>query len=96
MRKTKTDKPAERVRRTVKKRPGTDTGPATPDPLRPGVGLLSKIGSVIVHAEEFFSPDGHEIDKQEFAQRLADPEVHAWLRSMTKLALIPVKRVARP
>lgn len=65
---------------------------ATGDPLKPSAGLLCKLGSAIVHADEFLSPDGHEFDSTAFRQVLADPEVQDWIRQMTKLAFLPRKR----
>jgi hypothetical protein len=62
------------------------------DPLSPSPQLLIKLGSAVVHAEEFLSPHGHEFDKQAFDQLLADPDVKAWIATMTTMAFLPVKR----
>jgi hypothetical protein len=64
--------------------------PPTPDPLKPSVQLLVKLGSIAVHADEMLSPGGHEYDKIELQTRLADPEVQAWIKEMG--AFLPVKR----
>jgi hypothetical protein len=61
-------------------------------PLEPSSRLLCKLGSIIVHAEELASPDGHLFDKVALEQLLADPEVIAWREAMTSLALLPQKR----
>ena len=39
------------------------TPPAERFPLQPSMALLVKLGSLIVHYEEFLSPTGHEFDK---------------------------------
>ena len=58
-----------------------------PDPV-----VLCKLGSLIVHADEFMSSDGHEFDKIAFEQLMRDPQVIKWLAGMRKAALIPEKR----
>ncbi len=63
-----------------------------PDPLRPDMGLLIKLGSIAVHADEFTSLGGHEVDQLALRQGLDDPDVKAWLAKMTEMALVPVKR----
>jgi hypothetical protein len=55
-------------------------------------GLASKIASVIVHADELFSPDGRNLDKIPLKQALNEPDVKAWIKSLGPLA--PVKRLA--
>lgn len=62
--------------------------------LNPGVKLLSKLGSAIVHAAEFHET-AEPLDLQAFKSIVADPEVEAWLRSMRAMALLPVKRSDR-
>jgi hypothetical protein len=63
------------------------------DPLVPSVGLLCKLGSVAVHAEEYlFSGNGHEFDKTALQQLLADPEVRDWLKEMDARAYLPKQR----
>jgi hypothetical protein len=64
----------------------------TMDPLKPTPQLLVKLGSLIVHADEFLSPGGHQFDKDVFIFGLADPEVNAWLDAMTAKAFLPRKR----
>ena len=68
-----------------------------PDPddteaLRPGMSLLCKLGSALVHAEELAGPGGHEFDSVALAQAMADPEVTDWLAAMRRMALLPLKR----
>jgi hypothetical protein len=57
---------------------------------RPSLQLLSKLGSLIVHADETLSPDGRELDRRTFRDLLADPEVRRWMKAMGPL--LPVKR----
>ncbi len=61
-------------------------------PLAPSPALLVKIGSGLVHAEEFFSSDGYPLDRDAFNSILSDVEVVEWLAEMNNLLLIPLKR----
>lgn len=63
--------------------------------ISPSLGLLAKLGSAIVHADEHLSGDGRPIDLHEFQRLLADPEVVGWLKYMDKIALVPKRRVER-
>lgn len=63
-----------------------------PEPLKPSATLLIKLGSIIIHLDEFTSAKGHPLDKHTADQLLADVEVSEWLKSMTNLAFLPVKR----
>lgn len=63
------------------------------DPLNnPSANLLIKLGSAIVHAEEYQSPHGHPLDKISFDTLMRDPQVAEWMADMRRLALLPVKR----
>ena len=62
------------------------------DPLNPTAALLSKLGSIIVHVEEFLSPEGHPLDQEAIKGLLADSGVREWLEQMHGLVLLPVKR----
>jgi hypothetical protein len=62
------------------------------DPLEPSAALLVKIGSALIHAEEYLSPDPHPLDLAAFEALMSEPEVTEWLGSMNALALLPVKR----
>lgn len=64
-------------------------------PLKPDAALLVKLGSIAVHVEEYFSPDGHPLDKTTIDSLLADPEVKNWIGEMTRMAMLPVKRVEK-
>ena len=50
--------------------------------LVPNVALLCKLGSIVVHVDEYLSDSGHPLDL----------EVREWLEQMQELALIPVRR----
>ncbi len=62
------------------------------DPLKPSPALLSKLGSIVVHADEGLSSDGHAFDIEAIRSLLADPEVTTWLAEMDAMAFIPKKR----
>ena len=62
------------------------------DALKPSTTLLMKLGSIIVHAAELASSDGHEFDRIALASLMRDPEVIAWLGAMGDMALVPLKR----
>lgn len=62
------------------------------DALHPAPSLLSKLGSIVVHAEEALSADGHPFDKAAIETLLADPEFIEWRRQMDAMALLPKKR----
>lgn len=64
------------------------------DPLKPSPALLCKLGSLIVHAEEFLSPGGHHFDETVFLNAIKDPEVLEWISQMQQRAMLPVKRGA--
>lgn len=60
--------------------------------LSPNVALLVKIGSALVHFDEYTSSRGHEYDLHTAKQLLADPDVAAWIKAGTASALLPAKR----
>jgi len=62
------------------------------DPLKPSLALLVKIGSALVHADEFMSPKGHELDKTAYDDLMRDAEVKTWLSDLTAKGYLPVKR----
>ena len=71
-------------------------GTPTYDPLRVGVSMAVKLGSIAVHAEELISPHAHQYDVAALRSLLEDAEVKQWLEAMGKMAFLPVKRVAEP
>ena len=62
------------------------------DCLRPHGQLLVKLGSIIVHFQEWTSNNGHEFDKTALDSLLQDKDVIEWMREMNDLALLPMKR----
>ena len=42
---------------------------------QPSLTLLIKVGSAVVHAQEFISAGGHVFDLQAFHAMVSDPEV---------------------
>jgi len=62
------------------------------NPLKPSASLLVKLGSLIVHWEEFTSKKRDILDKEAIDSVRADPEVVEWFSSMNKMAMLPVKR----
>lgn len=62
--------------------------------LSPSIGLLVKLGSIIVHADEALSPHGHSFDLDAIKPLLADPDVIAWIKAGTAAAMLPLKRNA--
>lgn len=62
------------------------------DALKPSLRLLITLGSIAVHVDEFFSPDGHPVDKIAIEQLLKDAELLEWIKEMNKMAFLPVKR----
>lgn len=62
------------------------------DPLKPNPQLLIKIGSLLVHYQEYNSPDGHHLDLSAIESLEKDPDLKEWLKQMTELALLPLKR----
>jgi hypothetical protein len=60
------------------------------DPLQPSVALLCKLGSVIVHAQEFLSPSGHPADRAALETLFSDEELQDWIKNMG--VYMPVKR----
>lgn len=63
--------------------------PAIPTP---SLQLLTKIASIVRHAEEYISDDGHDFDKAVIDTLLDDPEVRKFMDEMQAAALVPVKR----
>ena len=60
------------------------------DKLHPPLSLLCKLGSIVVHADEYTSGGGHPFDKEAIRAIVTDPEVMAWIKAMGPL--MPVKR----
>jgi hypothetical protein len=62
------------------------------DPLEPNGTLLVNLGSALIHAEEFLSPNGHPADRIAFLSIMKMPEIQEWIQQMNDLALLPLKR----
>lgn len=61
--------------------------------LEPSMTLLCKLGSIVVHADELTSPDGHEFDKIAIRGLLDnDLDIQQWIKEMGKQSLLPRKR----
>jgi hypothetical protein len=58
--------------------------------LKPSLQLLTKLGSLIVHADETLSPDGRNLDRETFFNLLRDDEVQRWIKAMGPF--LPLKR----
>ncbi len=80
---------------------GTETGrivhtSPSPSPFVPvatrivPTKLLARLGSIVVHVDEFLSAGSHPVDREEILQGLRDPDVRTWVRDMG--ALLPHKR----
>ena len=54
--------------------------------------LLVKLGAIAVHAEEFFSPTGHQFDRNAIEGLLADHEVQQFLHDPDMRVFLPLKR----
>ena len=57
----------------------------------PNDRTILALGSIVIHCEEFFSPDGHEFDKQAILGLLKHPDVREWIASINPV-LLPMKR----
>lgn len=64
----------------------------TIEPLNPDVHTLAKIGSILIHVEEFLGSGSHHFDKAAIDSLMADPDVIGWIEGMRKLALLPLSR----
>jgi hypothetical protein len=58
----------------------------------PSVSLLVKIGSALVHAQEFIGKDGDLFDLHALHVALDDPDVKAWIEEGIDKALLPLRR----
>lgn len=54
--------------------------------------LAAKLGSIVVHVEEFISTGGHEFDVAAIRTLMAEPDVLAWLEGLRNMGLLPEKR----
>ena len=56
------------------------------------MSLLTKLGSAVVHADEYLSPSTHPYDLAAFKQLIEDQEVQDFMTTMRSMALLPVRR----
>lgn len=68
----------------------TSNEPKQADPLKPELALLTRLGSIAVHAEEMLSEKGHAYDRVALQQLLQDSEVQQWITAMG--VYMPVRR----
>ena len=54
--------------------------------------LAAKLGSILVHVEEWLSAEGHPFDRTVLEALLKDEEVVEWLNQLRAMAMIPLKR----
>ena len=73
----------------TKKRPDKTS---TVDTYAPPIALLVKLGSIVVHADEYVGGNGHQFDLDAIKALVADREVLAWLASMDTKAFLPIRR----
>jgi len=62
------------------------------DELKPTPQLLIKLGSLIIHYQEWTSTDGHKFDKAAIDSISSDADVVQWLKQMDDSAFLPKKR----
>lgn len=70
----------------------TDKVSEMADLYSPPIGLLCKLGSIVVHVDEATGDRPHEFDWTAIRALLADRDVQAWIEGMTKAGFMPVKR----
>lgn len=63
-----------------------------PEFLKPSPSLCAKLGSVVVHAEELFSDNGHAFDRAALKTLLDDDDIALWIEDGRKLAMVPERR----
>lgn len=64
------------------------------NPMKPPQALLMKLGSALVHFEEYVETDIHT-DLKAAQAIMEEHDVQEWLGEMRAKALLPVKRSAR-
>jgi hypothetical protein len=62
------------------------------DELKPSPQLLIKLGSLIVHYQEWTSDAGHILDKSAIDSIERDEEFIQWIKQMDGNAFLPKKR----
>lgn len=62
------------------------------DALKPTPQLLIKLGSLIVHYQEWTSKKGHDVDKNAIDSIESDEDFKEWINQMNEDAFLPLKR----
>lgn len=62
------------------------------DELKPSPQLLIKLGSLIVHYQEWTSSDGHALDKAAIDSIENSDDFKEWIKQMDDNAFLPKKR----
>lgn len=62
------------------------------DTFAPPIGLLAKLGSIIVHVDEGSGQGGHQFDWVVVRSLIADREVQDWLEGMDAKGFLPKRR----
>lgn len=60
--------------------------------LTPSPTLLVKLGSLIVHYQEWTSSGAHVVDRIAIDTLEAEPDVIEWIDAMNAAGMLPVKR----
>lgn len=60
--------------------------------IQPSKEVLIKLGSLVVHIEEYLSEKSSEYDKITIQALLADQDLQDWVSKLDELALVPKKR----
>lgn len=60
--------------------------------MMPSLGILVKLGSIMVHVEEMLSSGAHDFDTYAIQTLLDDHELRNWIKEMDKHGLLPKKR----
>jgi hypothetical protein len=60
--------------------------------LRPDTRLVSILGSIVAHADEATSEDGHQLDVLAIRGLCRNPEIQEWLALGRELAMLPLPR----
>lgn len=63
-----------------------------PDPFDLHTSLVAKLGSILVHIEEYLSPTGHAFDRHVLDSLMKDEEVQEWMEQLREMAMLPRKR----
>ncbi len=54
--------------------------------------LAAKLGSLVVHVQEYLSRNSNPVDRSAIETIINDPEIAEWIKVLEKDALVSVKR----